>query len=152
VNTLVLRGDLSGAPSFRELLGRVRETALAAYMHQDLPFERLVEELAPERSLAYTPLFQVLFALQNAPVGSLEIRDLRLRPIGRPGTTARFDLSLNLREDGGGLAGAVEYAMDLFDAVTIDRLILQMERQFAAALAAPEGAVSELALLGGAER
>ncbi len=138
VNTLVLRGDLTGEPTFRELLGRVRETALAAYAHQDVPFEKLVEELAPERSLAHTPLFQVMLVLQNAPVESLEIRDLRLRPVGGAGTTAKFDLTLSLEERDGGLAGTVEYATDLFDAATIDRLIRHFERLLAAAVAAPE--------------
>src|SRR6185436_10355259 len=108
VNTLVLRGDLSGhragGPSFRELLGRARKRALAAYLHQDVPFEKLVEELSPQRSLAHTPLFQVMLALQNAPVESLEIRDLRLRPVGGDGRMARFDLSLLLGEHDGELA------------------------------------------------
>jgi amino acid adenylation domain-containing protein len=151
INTLVLRGDLSGEPSFRELLGRVRETALAAHAHQDVPFEKLVQELAPERSLAQTPLFQVMLALQNAPAASLEIEDLRLRPVSRAGTTAKFDLELTLEERSGGLFGTVEHATDLFDAVTIDRLVLHYERLLTAALATPEAAISELALLSPAE-
>src|SRR5690349_5982583 len=105
VNTLVMRGDLSGVPSFHELLGRVRETALAAHAHQDLPFEKLVEELAPERSLAQSPLFQVMLALQNAPAVSLEIRDLCLRPIALEAAAAKFDLALNLEERDGELTG-----------------------------------------------
>ncbi|HSF43792.1 MAG TPA: amino acid adenylation domain-containing protein [Thermoanaerobaculia bacterium] len=152
INTLVLRGDLTGAPSFRELLARVRETALDAHTHQDVPFEKLVQELSPERSFAHTPLFQVVLALQNAPVGTLEIPDLRLRPVSYPATTAKFDLTLNLEEQGGRLSGAVEYATDLFDAATIDRLILQYERLLTAALAEPERRIGELPLLPAAER
>ncbi len=140
VNTMVLRGDLAGAPTFGELLGRVRETALAAYLHQDVPFEKLVEELAPERSLAHAPLFQVMLVLQNAPVGSLEIEALRLRPMGDAGTAlAKFDLTLNLSEHDGGLVGTVEYATDLLDAATVDRLVLHYERLLTAALAARSG-------------
>ncbi|MEO6194012.1 MAG: amino acid adenylation domain-containing protein [Thermoanaerobaculia bacterium] len=152
VNTLVLRGDLAGTPTFRELLGRVRETALAAYLHQDVPFEKLVEELAPERSLAHPPLFQVMLVLQNAPVESLEIEDLRLRPVGDTGTLAKFDLTLNLSEHDGGLTGSFEHATDLFDAATIDRLAIHFERLLTAALAAPERPASELPLLSPAER
>jgi amino acid adenylation domain-containing protein len=153
VNTLVMRGDLSGdLLTFRELLGRVRETALAAYQHQNVPFEKLVEELAPERSLSHPPLFQVTLVLQNAPAESLEIRDLRLRPVSLEGTTAKFDLTLNLAENAGGLAGVVEYATDLFDGTTIDRLILHYERLLAAAVARPERVAAELPLLSPAER
>jgi amino acid adenylation domain-containing protein len=152
VNTLVLRGDLSGKPAFRELLGRVRETALAAYAHQDVPFERLVQELAPERSLAHLSLFQVMLALQNAPVESLEIRDLRLRAMAVAGTTAKFDLTLTLEEHDGGLYGTVEYATDLFDGTTIDRLIAGFERLLAAASTAPERSIPELPFLDEAER
>jgi amino acid adenylation domain-containing protein/non-ribosomal peptide synthase protein (TIGR01720 family) len=152
VNTLVLRADLSGAPSLRELLGRVRETAMVAYLHQDVPFERLVDELAPERSLAHTPLFQVMFALQNAPVESLEIHDLQLRPVRSETGTAKFDLSASLEEHYGGLAGTVEYAADLFDRVAVDRLTVQYERLLTAALATPERPVAELPLLSAAER
>ncbi|HSS51912.1 MAG TPA: amino acid adenylation domain-containing protein, partial [Thermoanaerobaculia bacterium] len=152
VNTLVLRGDLSGEPSFRELLGRVRETALAAHTHQDVPFEKLVQELAPERSLAHAPLFQVMFVLQNAPVASLEIQDLRLRPVSGVGTTAKFDLTLSLEEQNGGLAGTVEHATDLFDATTIDRLLRHFERLLAAAAARPDLSVLALPFLSPAER
>ncbi|HEX3532532.1 MAG TPA: amino acid adenylation domain-containing protein [Thermoanaerobaculia bacterium] len=156
VNTLVLRGNLSGnqrsEPSFRELLGRARETALAAYLHQDVPFEKLVEELAPERSLAQTPLFQVMLVLQNAPMGSLEVQDLRLHPLPVAGTTSKFDLTVTLTEDGGGLSGTAEHATDLFDSTTIDRLIGHFERLLAAAVEAPERRIAELPLLSEAER
>src|SRR6185369_16362847 len=155
VNTLVLRGDLSGAPTFRALLGRTRETALAAWLHQDVPFERLVEELAPERSLAQPPLFQVMLVLQNVPVESLEIENLRLRPVDVEAVTAKFDLTLNLAEHGGALgvlAGTVEYATALFDGTTIDRLTGCFERLLAAAVATPELPALELPLLSAAER
>ncbi|HEY2738663.1 MAG TPA: amino acid adenylation domain-containing protein, partial [Thermoanaerobaculia bacterium] len=147
VNTLVLRGDLSGAPSFREFLGRVRETALAAYRHQDVPFEKLVRELAPERSLAHSPLFQVMLALQNAPVESLEVRDLRFRLVTGSGTTAKFDLTLSLAETAEGLAGAVELAADLFDPATIERLVGHLGHLLAGAAADPEVPLSELRLM-----
>ncbi|HKH44755.1 MAG TPA: amino acid adenylation domain-containing protein, partial [Thermoanaerobaculia bacterium] len=152
VNTLVLRSNLTGEPTFRELLGRVRETALAAYLHQDVPFEKLVEELAPRRSLAYTPLFQVMFALQNAPGENLEVRDLRLRPVRGTGAAAKFDLALNLAEHDGGLGGAIEYATDLFDGTTIDRLIGHLERLLASFAASPERPLSEISVLSEAER
>ncbi|HSF41151.1 MAG TPA: non-ribosomal peptide synthase/polyketide synthase, partial [Thermoanaerobaculia bacterium] len=152
VNTLVLRGNLHGEPSFRELLGRVRDTALAAHTHQDVPFEKLVEELAPERSLAYAPLFQVMFVLQNAPLESLEIQDLLLRPVSRLGTTAKFDLTLALEEHAGELIGGVEYAADLFERATIERLIVHFECLLTAALAAPGRTASSLPLMSPAER
>ncbi|MFP5288495.1 MAG: non-ribosomal peptide synthetase, partial [Thermoanaerobaculia bacterium] len=152
VNTLVLGGDLSGVPTFRELLGRVRETALAAWLHQDVPFEKLVEELAPERSLAHAPLFQVVLVLQNAPVEGLEIEDLRLRPVSLEGTTAKFDLTVNLAQHDGELVGIVEHATDLFDPTTVDRLFAGFERLLAAAVAGPELRAEELPLLSAAER
>jgi amino acid adenylation domain-containing protein/non-ribosomal peptide synthase protein (TIGR01720 family) len=152
VNTLVLRGGLAGDPTFRELLGRARETALAAYLHQDVPFEKLVEELTPERNLAHAPLVQAMLVLQNAPFQSLEIEALSLRPAGVETATAKLDLTLTLEERDGGLIGTVEYATDLFDAPTVDRLLAGFERLLAAAVAGPELRVEELPLLGEAER
>src|SRR4030095_3227799 len=119
VNTLVLRTRLDGAPSFREVLGRVRETALDAYDHQSLPFERLVEVLQPERDLSRQPLFQVWFALQNAPMGELKVPGLTVRPLDTGGETAKFDLSLAVTEEPDGLHCAWEYSTDLFDAETV---------------------------------
>ena len=120
-----------------------------------MPFERLVEELAPERSLAHAPLFQAVLVLQNAPVDSLAIEDLRLRPVGVKATTAKFDLTISLEAQdrhGGGLAGRVEHATDLFDAATIERLMAGFERLLAAAVAEPDLRAEDLPLLGAAER
>ncbi len=121
VNTLVMRGDLAGDPTFRELLARTRETSLAAHAHQDLPFEKLVEALRPERGLDRSPLFQVLLVLQNAAGEPAEIPGLELRPEALPAGGAKLDLSLSLTEGPDGLSGLIEYAADLFDAVTIAR-------------------------------
>src|SRR6185369_7959834 len=151
VNTLVLRVDLSEESSFRELLGRTREKALAAYAHQDLPFEKLVEELAPERNLSRPPLFQVVFAFENAPAESLEIPGLRLERVSEVATTAKFDLSISLAEQSGTVAGAIEYATVLFDATTIDRLIVHFERLLAGAVSEPGRPLADLPVLSDAE-
>ncbi len=123
LNTLVMRTDLSGDISFRELLGRVREVSLGAYMHQDLPFEKLVEELQPERSLSQSPLFQVLFVLQNVPPSRIKLSSLSLEPLDISSETAKFDISFELVETSRGLAGSVEYNTDVFEAATIKRMI-----------------------------
>jgi len=117
-----------------------------------VPFEKLVEELAPERSLAQTPLFQVMLVLQNTPVGSLEIQDLRLQPLEAAWTTAKFDLTVSFAEHDGELSGTAEYATDLFDGTTIDRLLRHFETLLAAALAAPALPVLELPVLDEAAR
>ncbi|HET7462338.1 MAG TPA: condensation domain-containing protein, partial [Longimicrobium sp.] len=122
INTLALRLDLSGAPSVAELLGRVKERALAAQQHQDIPFEQVVEAAQPARSLAHTPLFQVNFTWQNAPRGSLELPGVTLAALeGAPHVTAKLDLQLTLQEAGGRIGGALEYATALFDAATVER-------------------------------
>ena len=128
VNTLVLRSDLSGNPSFRELLGRVRKMALEAYEHQDLPFEKLVEELQPERSLSYSPLFQVMFVLQNAPSTELELEGLGVSRLRVGGETAKFDLTLSMHETVEGLSGSLQYNTDLFDDATITRMLGHLQR------------------------
>src|ERR687894_2708118 len=121
-NTLVLRADLSGNPPFEELLRQVRWVALEAYAHQEVPFERVVEALQPERSLSHSPLFQVLFALQNVPIGKLVLPGLSLSPLTLESVTAKFDLSLMLSETEQGLVGVWEYSTELFEAATIERL------------------------------
>jgi len=152
-NTLPLRTRMDGDPSFRDLLTRVKETALGAYAHQDMPFERLVEELRPARSLSYNPLFQVLFSLQSAARRSFELADLKLQPLGGiVGTTAKFDLSFFLLEGIDGLSGKVEYNTDLFDADTIDRMLRHYLRLLELALADPERPISRLPLLDDSER
>ncbi|MGW1073480.1 amino acid adenylation domain-containing protein [Streptomyces sp. NPDC002537] len=129
VNTLVLRTDTSGNPAFRDLLARVRETDLAAYAHQDVPFERLVDALAPVRGLAHHPLFQVLLAMQNAPQGAPELPGLSVAERSVSTGACRFDLSLSLRERQGadqrprGMDGVAEYSTDLFDRSSVERLV-----------------------------
>ncbi|HSF42111.1 MAG TPA: amino acid adenylation domain-containing protein, partial [Thermoanaerobaculia bacterium] len=151
-NTLALRGDLAGDPGFLALLGRTRETALDAYAHQDLPFERLVEELAPERDLSRNALVQVFFLLHNDPELPQELAPgLRLR-LGEAGDgTAKFDLKLALAETAGELAGGFEYATDLFDAVTVERMAGHFRTLLEGIAAAPEARLSELPLLTGDE-
>ncbi len=123
VNTLVMRTDVSGNPSFKELLTRVREMAMDAYAMQNLPFEMLVEALQPERNLSHTPLFQVMFALQNAPNQNLELTGLSVNLLPIENATAKFDLTLSMQNTGDGLVGMWEYNTDLFNASTIERMI-----------------------------
>jgi amino acid adenylation domain-containing protein len=152
VNTLVMRADLAGDPSFRELLRRVREVALGAYAHQDLPFERLVLHLRPERDLSLAPLFRVLFALQNAPAGKLELSALSLTPLETGRAVAKFDLFMAMSEDERGLGAAVEYNTDLYEAQTIGRLLEHFRALLESIASDPARPLSSLALLTEAER
>ncbi len=122
INVLILRTNLSGNPSFQELLSRVRKVALEAYAHQDLSFEQLVELLQPMRDLSYIPLFQVMFVLQNAPIPSLDLPSIIACPLEVHSGTSKFDLTLELAETSDGLTGGFEYNTDLFDTLTIVRM------------------------------
>lgn len=152
VNTLVLRGDLSGNPTFRELLARVRAVALDAYDHQDVPFEKLVEELHPDRDLSSTPLFQVMFAFQNVPHQSTEFRGIGAAPVDVDRQTAKFDLSLATWDEPDGLKGAIHYNTDLFDSATIERMSAHFQALLAAIVADPDRRLGELPVLREHER
>ncbi|HSK79862.1 MAG TPA: amino acid adenylation domain-containing protein, partial [Thermoanaerobaculia bacterium] len=155
INELVLRADLSGDPSFLQLLPRVRETALDAYAYEDLPFDRLVEALQPERDLARPPVMQVLFVLQNlveASLESLELPGLTLAPFQAAVSPTTLDLMLEAMETGSGLLLSARYNADLFDPPTIDRLLGHFEALLESASASPETRLSLLPLLTGAER
>jgi amino acid adenylation domain-containing protein len=147
VNTLVLRTRLGDDPAFAALLTRVRATALGAYDHAHVPFEKLVEELRPGRSLSRTPLFQVALALQNAPDEPLALPGLLLAPVEPESATAKFDLTVILRERPDSLDGVIEYATDLFDGATIERLAGHLATLLAGAAARPGDRLSELPLL-----
>jgi amino acid adenylation domain-containing protein len=151
-NTLVLRSDLSGNPSFRALVDRVRETTLAAYEHQELPFERLVEDLQPSRDLAYPPLCQVMFAVQNEPVPLLRLNGVAPAELEYPGGTAKFDLTLFVRECADGWRAIAEYNVDLFDRATIRRLLAHFSAVVEAGLAAPDRPIGAIPMVSGAER
>jgi amino acid adenylation domain-containing protein len=147
VNTLVLRTDLSGNPTFQELLARIRETALSASAYQDLPFEKLVEELQPARDLDRSPIFQVMFALQNRRVDSYELENLILEPVETDTGTAKFDLELYFEETNDGLAGTFEYNSDLFDKSTIQRMAKHYEILLEAIVANPKQRIQRLQML-----
>ncbi len=152
VNTLVLRTDLSGNPTFGELLNRVREVALGAYDHQDLPFEKLVEELSPERDPGRNPLFQVSFVLQNATRSRLELPDLTLETLDVHSGTAKFDLTLSILETPNGLKASWEYNTDLYERARIERMAEHFEVLLEAIVAEPETRIGALPLLTPRER
>ncbi|MFE7316031.1 amino acid adenylation domain-containing protein [Streptomyces sp. NPDC057555] len=153
VNMLPLRTDLSGNPTFRELLGRVRESALAAYAHQDVPFERIVEETRPDRDAGgRTPFANLLLVLQNTPETSIELPGLRMDVAAVDTGTAKFDLHLQVTETPEGLTGLADYSTELYEERTVRRFIDQWLHLLAAAVAAPDTRLDALPLLDGAER
>ena len=152
VNTLAMRTDLSGEPPFRALLKRVKEVALGAYAHQDLPFEKLVEALEPVRDASRQPVFQVLFALQPAVVPIKAFAGLELTRCEETKASAKFDLSLYVTPQNGSIEGHFEYAADLFDRASIERLAEHFEVLLEGIVAAPEARLSDLPLLSALER
>src|SRR6185436_16977893 len=147
VNTLVMRTGCGGDPPFRELLARAREAAVGAFNHQQVPFEQIVEAIQPERILSHTPLFQVLFGLQNTPLGAVGLSELILEPVQASVTTAKFDLPLTLSETSDGLDAELEYDLDLFEPATAARLVGCLGVLLEAAAVAPERRLSELPLI-----
>ncbi|MBU7585509.1 MAG: amino acid adenylation domain-containing protein [Nostoc sp. TH1S01] len=147
VNILVLRTDVSGNPSFWELLQRVRQVAMEAYSHQDVPFEKVVEALQPERNLSYSPLFQVMFILQNTPPGKLELPGLSLTRLEIENSTAKYDLTLSITESERGLSASLEYNSDLFEEATITRMAGHFVTLLEGIVANPQERISLLPLL-----
>jgi amino acid adenylation domain-containing protein len=147
-----MRTDLGGNPSFRELLGRVQDVVLSAYSHQDLPFEKLVEELQTERDLSRSPLFQVMFVLENEQETRLEFPGVSLNVVEVESKSAKFDLTVELQETSNGINGWFEYNADLFDADTIGRMIGHWEVLLAGVVAQPNQQISLLPILTEAER
>ncbi|SEN18920.1 non-ribosomal peptide synthase domain TIGR01720/amino acid adenylation domain-containing protein [Stigmatella aurantiaca] len=152
VNTLVLRTELADHLSFRDVLGRVRETTLGAYAHQDVPFEKLVEVLRPARDLGRTPLFQAMLAFQQDPLPELSLPGLALRPVALDVGLTKFEVSLNLSDTREGFAGVLLCNADLFDVTTAERMARHLGTLLAAAVAQPELRVAELPLLDATER
>ncbi|MEH1847189.1 MAG: amino acid adenylation domain-containing protein, partial [Nostoc sp.] len=152
VNTLVLRTRFEKHPSFEKLLKFVRETTLKAYEHQDVPFEQVVEALQPQRCLSHSPLFQVMFVLQNAPIGELELPGVTLSELDQQSTIAQFDLTVSFTETSQGLVGSWEYNTDLFDSATIERMATHFQNLCSAIVENPQHRVDELPLLSEAER
>ena len=151
VNTLVLRLDLSDNPPFENVLQQARRVALEAYSHQDIPFEQLVEALQPVRALSHSPLFQVMFVLQNASIPDLELAGLSLTVLELENVTAKFDLTLSLTETTSGLSGTLEYNTDLFERATIERLSGHLQILLTGIVENPNTPIHELPLLSAAE-
>jgi len=152
VNQLVLRGDLSGNPTFRELLARLREVCLEAYDHQDLPFEKLVEALRPERDMSRSPLFQVKLVFQNTPVQPVDLPGLKLSAVEADLGSAHLDLILFLRETQRGLSGALQYNTDLFNAATIERMVEHFQALLGSILTNPDATLKGVEMLTEAEK
>jgi amino acid adenylation domain-containing protein len=153
VNTLVLRTDLSNNPTFRELLSRVRKVCVGATAHQQLPFEKLVETLQPQRNLSHTPLFHVMFVFQDVPEEFLEFHDLTITPLEVDSGTAKFDLTLSfMRGVADGLSGSLEYNTDLFTHATIARMLGHLRVLLESLVANPAQRLSEASLLTEAEQ
>ncbi len=148
INTLVISTDLSGNPTFRQLLRRARETTLGAYAHQDLPFEKLLQALQPKRNPGYTPLFQVMLVLQNLPDYTIELPELTIEPFEiERGTCAHFDLTFWLWETDDGLDGQIDYNVDLFDAASITRMLGHLQTLLEGIITDPDQRLSDLPLL-----
>ncbi|GCF10054.1 non-ribosomal peptide synthetase [Dictyobacter arantiisoli] len=152
VNTLALRIDFSGNPIYRDLLRRVQKVALNAYMHQNVPFEKVVEAMQPTRDLGRTPLVQVMFVLQKSLIPDLALTGLTLHPLVVDSGSARFDLTLTLEERDRGLIGSVEFNTDIFEASTIQRMVGHLQRVFECLVADPEQHLTTLTLLTEEER
>jgi len=152
INTLVMRADFRDDLSFRQLLAHVKETALGAYAHQEFPFDKLVEELQPQRDLSHMPIIQAMFALQNTPDESIELPGLAIKPVNIESGTARFDLSLNVWETDAALRGHLSYRTDLFDAATIKRMLAHFRTLLESIVNHPDERVSALSLLPEDER
>ncbi|HEX6292064.1 MAG TPA: amino acid adenylation domain-containing protein, partial [Herpetosiphonaceae bacterium] len=152
VNTQVVRTDLSGNPAFREVLRRVREVVLGAFANQDVPFEQVVDAVQPVRDLSHNPLFQVMFALQNAPMAPLQLTNVTVQPQRVAYGTAKFDMSLDLVETPSGLVGALEYSTDLFDATTIRRMLAHFTTLLEGIAANPDHRLAALPLVTESER
>jgi hypothetical protein len=152
VNTLVLRGDLSGDPAFRELLRRMRRTAIEAYTHQDVPFEKLVSVIHPYRGSSRAPLFQVMFALQNVPPAELHAPELLLTPVEFSSSTSKFDLTLFATEVPDGLRFNLEYSADLFDAATADRMLAHFQILLDEIITGPDQSIGAIPMLTPDER
>ncbi|AFY44045.1 non-ribosomal peptide synthetase [Nostoc sp. PCC 7107] len=147
INILVLRTDLSGDLSFQELLTRVKTTALEAYVHQDLPFEKLVEELQPNRDLSYNPLFQVMFVLQNLPTPNLNLSDVSVSYEEGHNTASKFDLTLFMEDSESGLVATCEYNTDLFNADTVTRMLGHFQTLLESVVSNPQQPIADLKLL-----
>ncbi|MEM1169664.1 MAG: amino acid adenylation domain-containing protein [Cyanobacteria bacterium P01_H01_bin.35] len=153
INTLVLRTAFLDNPSFEELLAQVRETTMKAYEYQDVPFGQVVEALQPQRSLSHSPLFQVMFVLQNVPIGKVDkLPGVSVSSINQDTKIARFDLTLSMSETESGLVGGWQYNTDLFDSSTIERMANHFENLLSAVVENPAQKVDELPLLSAAER
>jgi aspartate racemase len=152
VNTLVMRTDLSGDPSVVELLQRVREVSLGAYAHQDLPFEKLVEELQPERDLSRSPLTQIVFNVHNAPLGTLELPELSIDLLEVKSLTSKFDIVVDVTDIEQGLFVGIQYNTDLFNDLTITRMMEHLEVLLQGIVERPTAALAELSVLTEADR